>query len=316
MVKLKIGGVYEKYSDIKTDGVYNIANYTFLSIILALVLYPIIYVVSMSFSSPEAIMGGKVWLFPVEPGLLAYKKVFEYKLIWSGYANTILYTVTGTALSVILTILAAYPLSRKDFKARNFYMLLFAFTMIFSSGLIPFYLLVKQLGMIGTVWAMIIPNALSVWNVIITRTYYQSTISSELLEAAHLDGCDDIRFIWSVVLPLSGAITAVNVLFYAVGKWNSYFDAFIFLSKPTMMPLQIVLRQILVLNSIDNSMTIVNVQSEASRQMLKELIKYALIIVASVPCALPLPLCPEVFCKRRHDRIIKRVVFPICREMG
>ena len=233
------------------DRVYQWCNNALLVLAIAVVLYPLIYVLSASFSSTRAVLGGRVWLWPVEPTLLGYQTIFDYALIWRGYANTVFYTFFGTIINVVLTIMAAYPLSRRDLVGRNLFMFLITFTMIFSGGLIPTYLLVRELGMIITRWVMMIPNAIAAWNVIITRTYYQATISDELLEAAQLDGCSDARFIWQIVVPLSGAITAVNTLFYAVGHWNAFFNAFIYLNDDRLFPLQIVLREILIANDID-----------------------------------------------------------------
>lgn len=279
-----------------SDIVFNIINNIFLTICLIVVLYPLIYILSASFSSPQAVTSGRVWLFPVDFSLEGYKAVFENDSIITGYANTIFYTVVGTALNLVMTIMAAYPLSRKDFYGRNIFMFFFTFTMIFNGGLIPTYLLVSQLGLINTRWVLIIIGAISVWNVIITRTYYQNTIPDELLEAAQLDGCSDIRFIWSVVLPLSKAITAVLVLFYGVGHWNEFFNAFIYISKKELYPLQIVLRDILVMNSIDPNM-VVDTELMVAKQGLADLLKYSLIIVASAPILCLYPFVQKYFVK-------------------
>ncbi|AEE97004.1 carbohydrate ABC transporter permease [Mahella australiensis] len=280
----------------RADVIFNAVNNTFLIICLIVVLYPLIYIVSASFSSPQAVTSGKVWLFPVDFSLAGYKAVFENDYILTGYGNTIIYTVVGTAVNLVMTVLAAYPLSRKDFYGRDAFMFLFAFTMIFNGGLIPTYLLVSQLGLINTRWALIIPGAISVWNVIITRTYYQNTIPDELLEAAQLDGCSDIQFIWSVVLPLSKAITAVLVLFYGVGHWNEFFNAFIYLSKKELYPLQIVLRDILIMNSIDPNM-VADTELMVAKQGLADLLKYSLIVVASVPVLCIYPFVQKYFVK-------------------
>lgn len=272
----------------KGDRTFTLVNNSLLAIILIIVLYPLIYVLSSSFSSTRAVLGGRVWLWPVDFSLLGYRSVFEYRQIWLGYGNTIFYTFFGTIINVGLTILAAYPLSRKDLYGRNFFMFLITFTMIFNGGLIPRYLLIRRLGMINTRWVMMIPNAIAAWNIIITRTYYQNTISNELLEAAHLDGCSDVRFLWSIVLPLSGAITAVNTLFYSVAHWNAFFNAFIFLNDKNLFPLQIVLREILIMNDIEAEI-IQDAVDQVAREGLRELLKFSLIIVASLPvlCAYP-----------------------------
>ena len=198
-------------------------------LILIIILYPLIFVVSSSFSTSRAVIAGEVWLWPVGWDLAGYQAVFNHKGLVRGFLNSLFYMITGTVINVTFTIMAAYPLSRRDFLFRGFWMFLFPFTMMFSGGLIPYYLLVRNLGMLDTRWAMIIPNAMAVWNVIITRTFFQTNIPDELREAAQIDGCSDLRFVWSVVIPLSYSIIAVNALFYAVGHWNSYFDALIFL---------------------------------------------------------------------------------------
>jgi len=279
-----------------SDRTFNIVNYVILSIALIVVLYPLIYVVSASFSSSYAVLSGKVWLWPVDPSLDGYKAVFKNKNILTGFQNTIFYTLAGTLINVIMTIMAAYPMSRGDFRGRNAFMLLFVFTMMFSGGLIPTYFVVKDLHLIDTVWAMLIPTALSVWNVIIMRTYFQTTIPHELLEASQLDGCNDFRFLLRIVIPLSGPIIAVIALFYAVGHWNQYFNAMIYLKDPHLYPLQLILRDILVQNEVKIDM-LGDVKSAAARQGLRELLKYSLIVVSSVPLLLIYPFVQKFFVK-------------------
>ena len=208
-----------KYSKMRerrigSDGIFKIVSYVLLTFTLLIVVYPIIYIISASFSSPYAVMSGRVFLFPVEPTLNGYKAVFENKQIWIGYANSAFYTVFGTFINIIITILAAYPLSRNDFYGRNLIMAIFTFTMFFSGGLIPYYLLIKNLGILNTRWVMLIPGAMSVWNVIIARTFFQSNIPVELLDASRIDGCSNIKFITKVVVPLSNPIIAVLALWY------------------------------------------------------------------------------------------------------
>lgn len=279
-----------------SDRLFTIFNYVILSLVLVVVLYPLIYVVSASFSSSSAVLSGKVWLWPVEPTLEGYKAVFKNTMVVKGFMNTIFYTMAGTSINLVLTVMAAYPLSRNDFKGRNFFMLVFVFTMLFNGGLIPTYLIVKDLHMIDTVWAMLIPTALSVWNVIIMRTYFQATIPSELLEASQLDGCTDFRFLRSIVLPLSGPILAVIALFYAVGHWNQYFNAMIYLKRADLYPLQLVLRDILVQNEVNIEM-LGDAKTAAARQGLRELLKYSLIVVTSVPLLIVYPFLQKFFVK-------------------
>lgn len=280
----------------KSDRIFTIVNYSVLTLLLVVFLYPLIYIVSASFSSTEAVLSGKVWLWPVDFSLEGYKAVFDYKLIWTGYANSIFYTVVGTVINIAMTILAAYPLSRDEFFGRKFFMLLFLFTMIFSGGIIPNYLLIKELGMLDTRWAMIIPSAMSVFNVIITRTYFKSTIPKELQEAAKIDGCSDFRFLRSVVLPLSGPIIAVMTLFYAVGHWNSFFNALIYLRDQDLFPLQLILNNILVQNQVDPSM-LGDMERQAAKAGLSELLKYSLIVVASIPVLIIYPFVQKYFVK-------------------
>ena len=283
---------------IQTRGEYffYLLNDLFLLFCLLMVLYPIIFVFSASFSSPTAVTTGKVVLFPVDFSIEGYKAVFQNDDIVLGYANTIFYTVVGTAINIFLTVLCAYPLARKEMYGREIFTFIISFTMIFSGGLIPTYILVQNLGIINTRWAMLLPNAIGAWNVIMARTYYQSTISDDLFEAAQLDGCSHIRFLWTVVLPLSKAISAVLVLFYGVGHWNQYFSAFIYLSDRKLFPLQIILREILIMNQIDSSM-IVDPVLMARKQGLADLLKYSLIIVSSVPVWIAYPFVQRYFVK-------------------
>lgn len=279
-----------------SDRIFTVVNYAILSVVLITILYPLVYVVSASFSSSQAVISGRVWLYPVELTLDGYAAVFKHPLIWHGFLNSLIYTAVGTLVNVILTILAAYPLSRDDFRGRGMFMLLFVFTMMFNGGLIPTYLIVKDLGLLDSRWAMILPVALTVWNVIITRTYFQTTIPKEILEASQLDGCNDFKFLWHVVLPLSGPIIAVIALFYAVGHWNQYFNALIYLKDNQLYPLQLVLREILVQNEVNLEM-LTDVKTAAARQGLRELLKYSLIVVSTVPLLAVYPFVQKHFVK-------------------
>jgi multiple sugar transport system permease protein/putative aldouronate transport system permease protein len=278
------------------ETLFYLFNDLLLFIAFVLVAYPIIYVFSASFSSPSAVMSNKVILWPVDFSLEGYKAVFQEQKVWVGYSNTVFYTFVGTIINLVLTVACAYPLSRKDFVGRNLFMFIITFTMIFSGGMLPTYLVIKELGMINTRWAMLLPGAIGVYNVIITRTYYQTNISDELLEVALLDGCSNFRFLWKIVLPLSAPITAVMVLFYAVGHWNAYFNAFIYLSNRTLFPLQLYLREILVMNQITSNMTY-DAELMAAKQGLADLLKYSLIIVASLPIWCAYPFVQKYFVK-------------------
>ncbi|UQZ36889.1 sugar ABC transporter permease [Paenibacillus sp. PK3_47] len=280
-----------------TDKLFVIVNIFFMSVIFIAVLYPIIYIVSASFSDSQAVVSGEVWLWPVRPSLEGYKAVFEYKQVWVGFGNSILYTVTGTLVNIVMTVLAAYPLSRRDFYGKNVLMILFMFTTMFTGGLIPGYLLVRDLGMLDTIWSMILPGALTVWNVIITRTYFQMSIPHELLEAAQLDGCNDFQFVWKIVVRLSGPILAVITLYYAAGNWNQYFNAMLYLKSQDHYPLQLVLKDILVKNDVDVGMLSGDPQDAARREALKTLLKYSLIVISTFPLLVFYPFVQKYLVK-------------------
>lgn len=236
-----------------SDAVFNAGIDLLLIICLLIVALPLIYITSASFSSPSAVVSGKVWLLPVDFSLEGYKAVFKNSKILTGYGNTIFYTVVGTAVNVVFTVMAAYPISRKDMPGRNIFAFMFTFTMVFSGGLIPTYLLHMKLGTLNTRWMMILPTVIGVWNLMLARNYFQNSVSPELLEAAQIDGCNDIQYLIKVLLPLSKPILAVLVLFYAVEHWNAFFNAFIYLNDQKLMPLQVILREILVANQVDPS---------------------------------------------------------------
>lgn len=285
-----------KTKEMLSDRLFSILNNTFLFISMMVVAYPLIYIISSSLSSPQAVMAHKVWLLPVDFDLISYRAVFTNKQIGLGYMNSLIYMASGTVVSVLLTMLLAYPLSRKEFYGRNVVTKFILFTMLFTGGIIPLYLTVRNLGIYNTRWAIILPNAITVWNVIIARTFLQDNISDELYEAAMIDGCSDIRFLFSFVFPLSGAIVAVLGLFYAVGQWNKYFDALLYLQDQALYPLQIVLRNILIINKNTPSMTM-DVEAAIRAQGLSETIRYALIVVASLPLLVLYPFVQKFFVK-------------------
>lgn len=280
----------------KEDKVFDIINFFLVAIILLLVVYPLYFIVIASISDPNMIYEGKVWLLPKELTLEGYQRIFGDSKIWLGYKNSIIYTVVGTIVNVSFTLMAAYALSRKDLYGRNVIMFLFLMTMFFSGGLIPTYLVVKNLGLLNTMWALILPKAVAVWNVIVAKTFFESTIPNELLEAARIDGCSDVKFFWKIVLPLSKPIVAVMILFYAVGHWNSYFDALIYLNNENLYPLQLILRNILIQNQA-STMMISDLDSLAAKQRVSELIKYGVIIVASIPLLIVYPFVQKYFVK-------------------
>ncbi len=286
----------QKVRQLTSDRAFDVVNTIFITLAILIVSYPLIYIISASISDHNAVVSGKVWLFPVGFDLNAYKAVFSNRMILSGYMNSLLYMALGTTLSVFLTVLAAYPLSRKEFYGRNLFMGIFLFTMLFTGGLIPTYLVVQKLGIIDTRLAMILPNAMGIWNVIVTRTYLATTISDELYEAAQIEGTSDIKFLFSFVFPLSGPIIAVMSLYYAVWIWNSYFDALIYLKSRELFPLQIVLWNILILNQMDGNM-IKDISIMARKQGLADVLKYALIVVSSAPLLIIYPFVQKHFVK-------------------
>lgn len=268
--------------------------YAIIVLWLIVVCYPLIFVLSCSFSSGEAITSGRVLLFPVQPSLDGYEIILNYKQVWTGYRNTIFITVVGTCLNLILTIMAAYPLSRRDFAGRGIYMTIFTITMFVGGGIIPNYILMSNLKLTNTLWSVILSGAISVSNTIIMRTYFQSSIPHDLFEAARLDGISDFGYLIKVVLPLSKAILAVITLYYAVGHWNSYFTAMLYIRDRDLYPLQVVLRDILnvgniSLGEIDDPLVMIKLQN-SSNQM-----KYALVVLSSAPLLIAYPFVQKYF---------------------
>ncbi|GIP41209.1 sugar ABC transporter permease [Paenibacillus sp. J31TS4] len=278
------------------DRTVGIAVYAILGIVLLLVLYPLVFVASASISDPLTVSKGEMWLLPKDLSLVGYERIFTNKEIWTGYSNTILYTVVGTAINLVMTIMAAYPLSRIDFSGRHVITGFIVFTMFFSGGLIPTYLLVKSLGMMNTMWALIIPGAVSVWNIIIMRTYFQTSIPNEIQESAAIDGCSNLQTLWRIVLPLSMPIIAVMVLFYSVGHWNAYFNGLIYLTDRSKYPLQLFLREILIKSEVDQMAGSMDL-SVQKHLMEAEAIKYAIVIVANLPVLLLYPFLQKYFMK-------------------
>jgi putative aldouronate transport system permease protein len=253
------------------------------------------FVLIASFSDPVFVNSGQVFLIPKGITLQGYEKIFEYQKIWTGYRNTIIYTVVGTSINVIMTILAAYPLSRPDFAGRKPLMFVFVLTNFFSGGLIPTFLLIKNLNILNTLWVMVLPPALSVYNMIIARTFFMHTIPGELLDAASLDGCGNTRFLTSVVLPLSMPIIAVLALYYAVYHWNSYFNAMIYLSDDKRYSLQLILREILIELNIQDTM--MDTMDFYERQKTADLVRYVSIVVAIIPMMILYPFLQRYFVK-------------------
>ncbi|SMF65504.1 carbohydrate ABC transporter membrane protein 2, CUT1 family (TC 3.A.1.1.-) [Paenibacillus uliginis N3/975] len=283
----------------KRDKIFLICNYFYVFLAFIVVFYPLVYMLSASISDPKLVSSGEMWLWPKGITFDGYKRVFENSSIWTGYANTILYTVVGTSINLVVTLPAAYALSRKDFIGRNFFMGMFMVTMFFGGGLVPTYLLVKELGMINTMWAIVIPSAASIWNIIVSRTFFQSSIPKELQEAAQIDGCTNMRLFIKIILPLSMPIIAVMALFYGVGNWNSYFSALIYLNDTAKYPLQLILRQILVLQEMSaqggGAIDASTAAAMNSKAEIAALVKYAVIIVATIPVIAIYPFLQRYF---------------------
>lgn len=273
---------------VKGDRVFYAIIYIVLTLFAIIELYPMIFVVSSSFSSSEAVLAGRVTLLPVDFSLEGYRSVFSNRNIWVGYGNTIFYTVVGTLVNVFMTMVCAYPLARKDMPYQGGLMMLFTFTMFFGGGMIPSYMLMKELNLINHRLVMIIPGMISVYNMIIARTFIRNSIPDELLEAAQIDGCSDARYFFQIILPLSKACMAVLALYYAVGHWNAYFNAFMYLNDRKLYPLSVFLREILIANKLSESLSL---DAELMERLmgLADVLKYALIVVSTAPilCAYP-----------------------------
>lgn len=280
----------------KQDALFYAVIYAIILLILIILLWPLIFIVSSSLSSKEAVMAGRVFLLPVDFSLEGYKAVFQTNEVLIGFRNTVLYTLFGTMLNVALTLIAAYPLSRKDLPYRRVWSFIFTFTMIFSGGMIPTYIVVNKLGLMNSPLAMILPTAMSVYNLMIARTFMENSIPGELLEAARVDGCDDISYFWKILLPLSKPVIAVITLYYAVAHWNSYFNAFLYITDSKLNPLQLVLRNILLANQIDTAMT-TDFDTMTSKQGLADVLKYSLIVVSTLPVMIMYPFVQKHFTK-------------------
>ena len=281
-----------------SDKLFYCLTTAFLAFFMLIVLLPLINIVACSFSGSHAVSAGHVYLLPKKFTLEGYKTVFNYRGIWRAYGMTFFYTIVGTVINLAMTMLCAYPLSQRDLPLKGPVIGLMTFTMFFGGGLIPSYILVMKLKLLNTVWAMMIPGAMSVYNMILARTFMQG-IPNDLWEASQLDGCNEFTYFRTVVLPLSSTLLSVLMLFYGVGHWNSYFDAMIYLNDSKLYPLQLVLRDILVVNSMDMSsmQNSTNYADQEAREALAQLMKYALIIVSSVPVLVLYPFLKKYFAK-------------------
>jgi putative aldouronate transport system permease protein len=278
------------------EKIFTIVDYILMIFVLVVIAYPIIYIISASFSSPQAVISGKVVLWPVDVTLRGYKAVFNNPKIMTGFRNSIFYTVVGTFINIVMTMCCAFPLSRKEFTARNKISAYFVFTMYFSGGLVPTYILVMRLGLINSPWAMIIPTAMSTYNMIIARTYMVNSIPDELYEATEIDGGTPWQYFIRIVWPLCKPIIAVLVLYYGVAKWNDYYNAMIFLKKDSLQPLTIVMRDILIQNQVDPTM-LTDARQASELAGLTQLLKYSTIVVASLPVLVMYPFVQKYFVK-------------------
>lgn len=284
----------------RQDRIFDVSIFIILTIIFLIVAYPLYFIVISSISNPKAVAAGEVIFRPIGLTFAGYGEVFKNKQVVGGFLNSILYTAVGTLFSLALTLPTAYALSRDKFAGKKFVTIFYLITMFISGGMIPTYLVVKNMHMLDTMWSLIVPGALSVWNMIVARTFFKTNISEELYEAAEIDGCGHGRFFFSIALPLSSAIIAIMVLYYGVGLWNSYFSALLYMSTESKFPLQIVLRSILVQNASQQSQALISVEQQKAferRRELMELMKYSLIIVSSLPVLIMYPLVQKHFVK-------------------
>jgi len=278
------------------DKVFNTINYLLLTTIIMIILYPLIFTLSASFSDAKMVTTGKLTLLPVGFNVDAYREVFKSKDILTGYRNTLIIAALGTLVNMIMTVCGAYPLSRKDFYGRNVFMMIFAFTMFFSGGIITLFLVVQKVGLMNSWAALILPGAVSTYNLIIMRTYFETSVPYELQEAAYIDGYSNLGILIKVVLPLSGPILAVIALYYAVGHWNSYFSAMLYITDRNKYPLQLFLREVLVMNQAQNMLD-ASAEDMARQAMRAEGIKYSVIVVSSVPMLILYPFVQKFFVK-------------------
>ena len=284
----------------RADRIFNFFNYLILGCIFLLCFYPLYFIIIASVSNPDLVNAGKVWFWPREVSFDGYKALFADKSVMRGYMNTLIYTFGGTLINLAVTLPAAYALSRKDFVGRKFFTLMFTFTMFSSGGLIPTFMVVKKLGLYNNPWVMVVLGATSMTNIIVTRTFFETNLPDELREAAEIDGCSNTRFFFRIALPLSVSIIAVMTLFFAVVHWNGYFNALIYLRNDEWQPLQVIMRDILMRSQFNAEM--LQQGGDTAGMLLQELrtaeqIKYALIVVASVPVMVIYPLVQKHFVK-------------------
>lgn len=276
----------------RNDKIFYMVNAFFLGVVALIVLYPLYFIVIASISDPDAVLAGKVVLYPVDITFSGFQKILERTDVWRGYLNTIIYTVITVLLSLVVTIPAGWALSRKTLPGKKFLMIYFIIPMFFGGGLIPFYNVMSSLGLVNTIWSIILPAVLSVWNLFMTKTFFESSIPNGLIEAAKIDGAGQFRTFGMIVLPLAKAIMAVMALYYAVGQWNSYFNAMIFLQDEKLYPLQLVLKEILIASesTVGGSGETILEQYRLANQL-----KYASVIASSLPVLMLYPFVQKYF---------------------
>lgn len=283
-----------------SDKAFDRLNFLFVLLVTLIIIYPLIFVISASISDPHAVNTGKMWLWPVDITFEGFQRVFQNGAIWTGYKNTIIYTIVGVIIHLFVLLPAAYALSRKELAAKKLWLWFILFTMLFNGGLIPTYLVVRNLQMLDTMWAIVIPGVIGAWSILVARTFFQQTIPDQLVEAAKIDGASDIYLFIKIVLPLSLPIIAVMALFHGVALWNQYFNALIYLRSEDKFPLQLILRQILILNEVSAdsaSSAAGSAQSFADQIKTASLVKYAVIIVSALPLLIVYPFLQRFFVK-------------------
>lgn len=275
------------------DLLFDIVLYSICAVMLILVIYPLWFIVIASFSDPSAVAGGHVWILPVGFTLEGYDELFKQAEVWTGYRNTIVYTVLGTIFGLVVNIPAAYALSRKDLWGRKVLMGLYVFTMFFSGGMIPIFLTVQEMGFYNNFWVMIIPFSVSAYNIIVARTFFETSLPADLWDAAQIDGCGNLRYFFTMALPLSKAVISVIALWTAVGQWNGYFNALLYLRDAELHPLQLIMRNILITNQVFASMGTGEAAMIAMRRA--NLVRYSMIIIATVPIMCVYPFIQKYF---------------------
>ena len=277
---------------------FHIINYTILTLVALVILYPLYFVLISSLSSAYAVVTNQVWFYPVEFSFDSYRAIFEHRLLVSGYINSLIYMVFGTIVNIALLLTCAYPLSRRDLPGRSFFLLFFVFTMFFNGGMIPNFVLIQQLGLMNTRSSLIIPFAFSAFNMIIVMSYFRHSVPEELYESAQMDGCTDIGYFFRIAVPLAGPVIAVVTLMHAIGHWNGFFRALLFLNDAQLFPLQLVLRDILFVTQMSPDM-LANLGDDrlAALHNVMELLRYSVIVVGALPVLLLYPLVQKHFVK-------------------